>query len=253
MTSTTDPAPLSAILATARAIVDGTPLSIAEVSAHATALAHHILATEQRGEPVACEGLTARWCPRCGTCTCPQDGDLNADGCPLHDPRSTHAEAPPSDSAEVTALKAENAALLDDRAHAWRDDCRDTMLLGRLAELTAQRDFAHEKSTTRDRLLSEQAGEVTALKAEVAALERTQAMHEATDALGVTLAGIAADLKAKDGEVAALKAALGEACEELLKSADLLGGEDIDPDESYAIGFRSTAFRLRTLTAPRTP
>ena len=87
--------------------------------------------------------------------------------------------------AEVRRLREEVAALLDDRAHAWRDDCRDTMLLGRLAELTAQRDFAHEKSATRDRLLSERAEEVTALKAEVAAarLDATNARQVAEESL----------------------------------------------------------------------
>ena len=42
--------------------------------------------------PVRCEGPTARWCPRCGTCTCPEDGDLDSDSCPLHSSTSDHAE-----------------------------------------------------------------------------------------------------------------------------------------------------------------
>lgn len=41
-----------------------------------------------------CEGLTARWCPNCGTCCCPQDGDLNDENCPLHSHDSTHPIAP---------------------------------------------------------------------------------------------------------------------------------------------------------------
>lgn len=32
-------------------------------------------------------GVTARWCPACGDCTCPEDArDLDTPGCPLHDP-----------------------------------------------------------------------------------------------------------------------------------------------------------------------
>lgn len=38
-----------------------------------------------------CTGLTARWCSRCGDCKCPQDGDLNDPGCPLHAVNSRHA------------------------------------------------------------------------------------------------------------------------------------------------------------------
>jgi hypothetical protein len=47
-----------------------------------------------------CTGLTARWCPRCGTCACPEyPADMNSPSCPLHAPTSPHAEcqAPPAD------------------------------------------------------------------------------------------------------------------------------------------------------------
>lgn len=59
---------------------------------------------EGKAEPAApaapgCTGLTAAWCPRCGDCTCPRNdesGDYtdgqHADNCPLHGPRSAHAE-----------------------------------------------------------------------------------------------------------------------------------------------------------------
>lgn len=43
-----------------------------------------------------CTGVTATWCPVHGDCACPPDPDiryLNADGCPLHDSASSHAEA----------------------------------------------------------------------------------------------------------------------------------------------------------------
>lgn len=44
------------------------------------------------GDPT-CEGLTARWCPRCGTCTCPpESSDLATLKCPLHGLASQHGE-----------------------------------------------------------------------------------------------------------------------------------------------------------------
>lgn len=51
-----------------------------------------------------CEGgVTVRWCPRCGTCTCPEQNG-NPDrwvedvACPIHGTRSEHAEAIPYQS-----------------------------------------------------------------------------------------------------------------------------------------------------------
>ncbi|MCA1833013.1 MAG: hypothetical protein ABR520_11125 [Mycobacteriales bacterium] len=43
-----------------------------------------------------CNGLTARWCPRCGDCSCGEGEavELNDPGCPLHAPGSKHAEPP---------------------------------------------------------------------------------------------------------------------------------------------------------------
>ena len=43
---------------------------------------------QSKHEP-ECTGLTARWCPRCGDCTCPV-GDLGEQECPLHGPYSVH-------------------------------------------------------------------------------------------------------------------------------------------------------------------
>lgn len=44
-----------------------------------------------------CTGIAARWCPNCGTCTCPEDprGGRTRDRatCPLHGAESRHAEA----------------------------------------------------------------------------------------------------------------------------------------------------------------
>lgn len=47
-----------------------------------------------------CTGVTAKWCPRCGDCTCPplrEGGDpcevtLDDPRCPLHSPKSSHGE-----------------------------------------------------------------------------------------------------------------------------------------------------------------
>lgn len=50
-----------------------------------------------------CTGVTARFCPRHGTCTCPgtdvgypaRPGPMDSPRCPLHAPDSVHAEPPP--------------------------------------------------------------------------------------------------------------------------------------------------------------
>lgn len=47
-----------------------------------------------------CSGVTARFCPRCGTCSCrgiddPVPGPMSDPGCPLHARDSAHAEPPP--------------------------------------------------------------------------------------------------------------------------------------------------------------
>jgi len=141
--------------------------------------------------------------------------------------------------AEVRRLREEVAALLDDRAHAWRDDCRDTMLLGRLAELTAQRDFAHEKSATRDRLLSERAEEVAALKAEVAAAEtrmvevlRIDPIREVDGTRGIRVLTdlVCGDLIQSRAEVARLAGLAREACENLrhMGTCGVLSGNRCD-------------------------
>jgi hypothetical protein len=43
-----------------------------------------------------CTGVSARWCPIHGDCTCPDDYTdihyLNAEGCPLHDSASLHGD-----------------------------------------------------------------------------------------------------------------------------------------------------------------
>lgn len=48
-------------------------------------------------DEVACTGTTARWCPRCGDCTCgPHPADLDKPTCSLHGARSSHPAHPPS-------------------------------------------------------------------------------------------------------------------------------------------------------------
>lgn len=51
---------------------------------------------ERQGEKwvalhLLCDSVTARWCPVHGDCTCPEDGDLDDEACPLHSPDSLHA------------------------------------------------------------------------------------------------------------------------------------------------------------------
>lgn len=43
--------------------------------------------------PATCTGVSARWCPNHGTCTCPPyPADLDSETCPLHAETSLHAE-----------------------------------------------------------------------------------------------------------------------------------------------------------------
>ena len=81
------------------------------------------VAAEPRQGPVACTGLTARWCPRCGDCACGgEDADLNGADCPLHSSASPHAEPAVSRTATVDlrGLRGPRAAV--DPAEAWSDD-----------------------------------------------------------------------------------------------------------------------------------
>lgn len=57
---------------------------------------------ESTPEPEVCTGVTARWCPIHGDCTCPEigspddpgDRSHDSDGCPLHDMGSPHPATP---------------------------------------------------------------------------------------------------------------------------------------------------------------
>lgn len=55
-----------------------------------------------------CTGLSARWCPDHGSCTCPRGEyvDLSDPQCPLHGPSSAHAEG---ETGHRTALEAMTA------------------------------------------------------------------------------------------------------------------------------------------------
>lgn len=71
-----------------------------------------------------CTGLTARWCPLCGDCSC-GDGEaveLNDPACPLHAPTSQHGEPPTSAAAPAeidTGPIAAAAEFVEDQ-HATR-------------------------------------------------------------------------------------------------------------------------------------
>jgi hypothetical protein len=52
-------------------------------------------------EPVRCTGLSARWCPRCGNCTCRDpEGSLDDWDCPLHGEFSRHGDWPEREDEE---------------------------------------------------------------------------------------------------------------------------------------------------------
>lgn len=66
---------------------------------------------EAPGEPrlkPECTGVSARWCPVHGDCTCAEEHeDLNEPDCPLHGTASNHAEAPPDPEAIAQRLMRE--------------------------------------------------------------------------------------------------------------------------------------------------
>lgn len=64
-------------------------------------------------------GVTVRWCPRCGACTCPeQDGTpdrwVEDSLCPIHGPRSSHDErVEETQDSVLLAVQADRAAIAD--------------------------------------------------------------------------------------------------------------------------------------------
>ncbi len=70
----------------------------------------------RRARYVSCQGVgvSAQWCPECGTCTCPDKSDLNDERCPLHATRSLHC-APPIEDAEALARSAGEPLGIDER------------------------------------------------------------------------------------------------------------------------------------------
>jgi hypothetical protein len=62
------------------------------------AIGEHGMARDARDLAADHTGISASWCPTCGSCTCPDretTGDLNDDACLLHGLRSVHCEADP--------------------------------------------------------------------------------------------------------------------------------------------------------------
>ena len=139
--------------------------------------------------PPECEGLTARWCPRCGTCSCEQDGDLNDPACPLHAPSSQHAEAaPPSPvDGEIERLVED---LIGEGCKALAPS-EPKVRAARTALLAAIR-----------RALADRDARIAALEAEVADKDTA-----------TVLAQNAAERRGK--RIAALEAGLREACDAL--------------------------------------
>jgi len=68
----------------------------------------HIVRRLQQATP-ECTGVSARWCPVHGDCTCEPGGDADLDepDCPLHGTASDHAEAPPDPEAIARRLMGE--------------------------------------------------------------------------------------------------------------------------------------------------
>lgn len=50
--------------------------------------------TAEQDPPTVCTGLTARWCPIHGDCTCPAEFPGDDHSCPLHGSFSQHADPP---------------------------------------------------------------------------------------------------------------------------------------------------------------
>lgn len=85
------PAQRDRLLAIRRAVVR--MLAAAEDVASGASAITDRSATDAHVEPL-CTGLTARWCPRCGTCACqPDPAEMSSPLCPLHAATSQHAEA----------------------------------------------------------------------------------------------------------------------------------------------------------------
>lgn len=89
------------------------------------ALAQH---EEAGAQGLSCEGgVTVRWCPRCGTCTCPSqnekpDGWEENPTCPIHGARSDHAEplgAQAPTRAQVEALRQLSDDTVDRGGQMW--------------------------------------------------------------------------------------------------------------------------------------
>jgi hypothetical protein len=89
---------------------------------HAVTLARAALAAPPSGTARACTGLSARWCPVHGDCTCATTkgsdwpSPLDSPSCPLHGPTSKHAEPAPRPLAETPRAPVPPALLADLRA-----------------------------------------------------------------------------------------------------------------------------------------
>lgn len=125
--------------------------------------------------PVQCEGLTARWCPRCGTCVCPEDGDLDldSDDCPLHSSTSDHAEPDVGldlvDMVLDTCDPAATCGIGNDEIAAVRlRFIKMTTLIGHLADTLERLVLERDEAEMRDRKRRE---ETELLKEQVATLQ----------------------------------------------------------------------------------
>lgn len=86
---------------------------------------------DARGRMIECTGVSARWCPLCGDCNCPELNDgggwasLDSPDCPLHAPESRHAEdADDGPMRTVWGVVDEGAAAGTGRAAVVRDQAK---------------------------------------------------------------------------------------------------------------------------------
>lgn len=125
----------------------GDPELVAAVEAHL----NEAMAPGKRsdGEP-ECTGISARWCPRCGDCTCgpwpeddPDEWDIHHDGCPLHGLSSTHAGGE-IDPRRAAALRGLDAVTRErDEAHVVAARLRDDLAI-LAADIAAHREAIEE-------------------------------------------------------------------------------------------------------------
>ena len=85
-----------------------------------------------------CTGISAKWCPVCGDCTCVDEIDMARDeNCPLHSDRSHHAAADDETDELGAALARAQAAELALQGESQRYEALKAAVLALFAEVDA--------------------------------------------------------------------------------------------------------------------